>query len=99
MASFQKDVNYQASVASLVVAGIPSINQVPYDTTIDTEAQKAQLEKDLQYFIGFLQSVEKKLSNEKFVQNAKPEVIAMEQKKQADAMAKIKTIEESLKLL
>jgi valyl-tRNA synthetase len=69
------------------------------DTTIDTEAQKAQLEKDLQYFIGFLQSVEKKLSNEKFVQNAKPEVIAMEQKKQADAMAKIKTIEESLKLL
>jgi valyl-tRNA synthetase len=57
------------------------------------------VEKDLQYFIGFLQSVEKKLSNEKFVQNAKPEVIAMEQKKQADAMAKIKTIEESLKLL
>jgi hypothetical protein len=36
MGSFQKDINYQASVASLVVAGIPSINQVPYNTTIDT---------------------------------------------------------------
>jgi valyl-tRNA synthetase len=82
-----------------LVVGVDKLYVLLNDTTIDTDAQKAQLEKDLQYFIGFLQSVEKKLSNEKFVQNAKPEVIAMEQKKQADAMAKIKTIEESLKLL
>ena len=82
-----------------LVVGVDKLYVLLNDTTIDTEAQKAQLEKDLQYFVGFLQSVEKKLSNEKFVQNAKPEVIAMEQKKQADAMAKIKTIEESLKLL
>ena len=41
-------------------------------------------------------SVEKKLTNERFVQNAKPEVLAMEQKKKADAEARIKTIEESL---
>jgi valyl-tRNA synthetase len=82
-----------------LVVGVDKLYVLLNDTTIDTESQKAQLEKDLQYFIGFLQSVEKKLSNEKFVQNAKPEVIAMEQKKQADAMAKIKTIEESLKLL
>jgi valyl-tRNA synthetase len=82
-----------------IVVGVDKLYVLLNDTTIDTDAQKAQLEKDLQYFIGFLQSVEKKLSNEKFVQNAKPEVIAMEQKKQADAMAKIKTIEESLKLL
>jgi valyl-tRNA synthetase len=61
-----------------------------------TEAQKAQLEKDLQYFVGFLQSVEKKLSNENFVQNAKPDVLAIEQKKKADALARIQTIEESL---
>ena len=45
---------------------------------------------------GFLESVEKKLANEKFVQNAKPEVIAIEQKKKADALARIQTIEESL---
>jgi valyl-tRNA synthetase len=43
-----------------------------------------------------LESVEKKLANEKFVQNAKPEVIAIEQKKKADALARIQTIEESL---
>jgi valyl-tRNA synthetase len=66
---------------------------------IDTSAQKAQLEKDLAYQKGFLLSVEKKLSNERFVQNAKPEILAAEQKKLADATAKIKTIEESLHLL
>ena len=41
----------------------------------------------------------KKLSNERFVQNAKPEVVAIEQKKKADAEARIKTIEESLETL
>ena len=45
---------------------------------------------------GFLVSVSKKLDNEKFVQNAKPEVLAIEQKKKADALARIQTIEESL---
>lgn len=63
---------------------------------LDTSAQKEQLEKDLVYLKGFLQSVEKKLANEKFVQNAKPEVIETERKKKADAEAKIRVIEESL---
>ena len=63
---------------------------------IDTAAQKEQLEKDLAYFKGFLQSVEKKLSNERFVQNAKPEIIELERKKKSDAETKIKSIEESL---
>jgi valyl-tRNA synthetase len=63
---------------------------------VDTKIQKEQLEKDLEYLKGFLQSVEKKLSNERFVQNAKPEVIELEQKKKADAVAKIKIIENSL---
>jgi valyl-tRNA synthetase len=58
--------------------------------------QKAELEKDLAYQKGFLESVMKKLGNERFVANAKPEVIAAEQKKKADAEARIKTIEESL---
>ncbi|MFA6150103.1 MAG: valine--tRNA ligase [Chitinophagaceae bacterium] len=69
------------------------------NVTIDTAAQKEQLQKDLDYQKGFLMSVEKKLSNEKFVANAKPEILASEQKKQSDALAKIKTIEESLSLL
>lgn len=63
---------------------------------IDNSSQKEQLEKDLEYLKGFLVSVDKKLGNEKFVQNAKPEVVAMEQKKRADAEAKIRAIEESL---
>lgn len=66
---------------------------------LDTTSQKEQLLKDLEYYRGFLGSVEKKLSNEKFVQNAKPEVVAMEQKKKADAEEKIIAIEESLKTL
>lgn len=66
---------------------------------LDTDAIKERLMKDLSYEQNFLASVMKKLSNEKFVQNAKPEIIALERKKQADAEARIKTIEESLKSL
>jgi len=67
--------------------------------TVDRDAQRAQLEKELAYQKGFLESVMKKLGNERFVQNAKPEVVNIERKKQADAEAKIKTLEESLALL
>ncbi|HRA10435.1 MAG TPA: valine--tRNA ligase [Chitinophagaceae bacterium] len=63
---------------------------------LDTSSQKQQLQKDLDYLKGFLISVDKKLSNEKFVQNAKPEVIEIERKKKADAEEKIKVIEGSL---
>lgn len=66
------------------------------ETTLDTASQKEELLKDLEYFKGFLIAVDKKLGNQKFVQNAKPEVVALEQKKRADAEAKIKAIEESL---
>lgn len=66
------------------------------EAQLDTASQKDQLRKDLDYLKGFLQSVEKKLSNERFVQNAKPEVVDIEKKKKADAEAKIKAIEESL---
>ena len=66
------------------------------ENELDTTAQKNQLLKDLEYQKGFLLSVEKKLSNERFVQNAKPEVVEIEKKKKADAEAKIKAIEESL---
>lgn len=66
---------------------------------VNTDAQREQMQKELEYLQGFLQSVEKKLSNERFVQNAKAEVVDAEKKKQSDAMAKIKAIEESLSLL
>ena len=66
------------------------------DKELDTATLKDDLLKDLEHQKGFLASVEKKLSNERFVQNAKPEVIALEQKKKADAEARIRTINESL---
>ncbi|WP_300599094.1 valine--tRNA ligase [Niabella sp.] len=68
-------------------------------TELDTSIQKEQLEKDLVYLQGFLASVEKKLGNERFVQNAKPEVVEIERRKKADAEEKIKAIEESLAAL
>ena len=66
------------------------------DNELDTTSQKEQLLKDLEYLKGFLSSVEKKLTNERFVQNAKPEVVEIERRKKADAEEKIKAIEESL---
>lgn len=69
------------------------------ETQVDPAAQKAQLEKDLEYQKGFLVSVEKKLANERFVQNAKPEVVDAERQKKTDCEAKIQAIEESLKSL
>ena len=68
-------------------------------TAIDTTAQKEMLTKEIDYLKGFLASVEKKLSNERFVQNAKSEVVDIERKKKADAEEKIKSLEESLAAL
>ena len=53
--------------------------------------------KELHYLKGFLASVNKKLENERFVQNAKPEVVDLERRKKEDAEIKIKALEESLK--
>ena len=69
------------------------------EQVLDTATQKEQLQKELDYQKGFLISVEKKLSNERFVQNAKPEVVDIERKKKADAEEKIKALEESLQSL
>lgn len=66
---------------------------------VNPEMQRTKMQDELNYLKGFLVSVDKKLSNERFVQNAKPEIIDNERKKQADAEAKIKTLEESLSLL
>lgn len=66
---------------------------------VNPATQKEHMLKDLEYYKGFLAVVEKKLSNDRFIQNAKPEVIELERKKKADAEARIKAIEESLSLL
>jgi len=72
---------------------------VPLANNIDAGAEKERLSKELEYNKGFLKSVQAKLANERFVQNAKPELIELEKKKQADAEAKIRALEEQLKAL
>ncbi len=69
---------------------------IPITGNIDVEAEIAKLTEELNYTQGFLKSVQIKLSNEKFVANAKPEIIENERKKEADALAKIATIEQSI---
>ncbi|MGJ8735135.1 valine--tRNA ligase [Zobellia laminariae] len=69
---------------------------VPMSGAIDVEAEIKKIEEELKYTNGFLKSVQKKLSNERFVSNAPEKVITMERQKQADAEAKIETLEKSL---
>ena len=69
---------------------------VPMSDKVDVEAELAKLEEELKYTQGFLASVNKKLSNERFVNNAPEKVVAMERKKAADAEQKIKVIEEQI---
>jgi valyl-tRNA synthetase len=64
--------------------------------SFDAEAEREKLQTELDYTIGFKKSVEKKLANERFVQNAKPEIVDREREKLADAESKIKAIEEAL---
>ncbi len=63
---------------------------------IDAHAEKKKIEEEINYYKGFIASVEKKLSNEKFVANAKPEIIDNERKKMADGLSKLQSLEESL---
>ena len=72
---------------------------VPLEGAINVEEELKKLQAELDYAIGFLKSVEKKLSNERFVANAPEAVVAAERKKQADAQSKIKTLEESIAAL
>ena len=72
---------------------------VPMEGRIDAEAERAKLRRDLEYYEGFLASVMKKLSNERFVQSAPEKVVANERAKQADAEAKIAAIREQLEAL
>ena len=72
---------------------------VPMGDNIDKEAEIAKLEKDLAYQQGFLATVMKKLSNERFVSSAPAQVVANEQNKRRDAEAKIAAIEAQLQAL
>ncbi|SMP32009.1 valine--tRNA ligase [Chryseobacterium profundimaris] len=72
---------------------------IPLSENLDLGEEKAKTEEELKYLKGFLVSVDKKLSNEKFVANAKPEIVEIERRKQKDALDKIAILEEKLKSL
>ena len=69
---------------------------IPITGNINIEEEIQKLNEELKYTEGFLKSVQIKLSNEKFVANAKPEIIQNERNKEADALAKIETLKASL---
>lgn len=69
---------------------------VPFGDNVDVAAEREKLQEELVYTKGFLQSVQKKLSNERFVNNAPEQVVAVEKKKAADAVEKISILENKL---
>tara|TARA_B110000090_G_scaffold128877_1_gene142441 strand:- start:8791 stop:11421 length:2631 start_codon:yes stop_codon:yes gene_type:complete len=95
------DVNYVDSKVEGALSFRVKSNEyfIPFGDEIDVVAEKEKLEEELKYTKGFLMSVQKKLSNERFVNNAPDQVITNERKKEADALAKIETLETSLKFL
>lgn len=72
---------------------------IPLTGNVDIEAERQRISKEVDYLKGFLKSVDAKLSNERFIQNAKPEIIDNERKKKADAEAKISILQENLQSL
>jgi valyl-tRNA synthetase len=72
---------------------------IPMEGHIDLAAERTRVEKELEYAQGFRESVQRKLGNEKFAQNAKPDVLERERQKLADAEAKITALEQALAAL
>lgn len=86
------------ATAAKFIAGTTTY-EVPLADMIDTEAERAKLAKEIDYLKGFKASIEKKLSNERFVAKAPAAVVEGERKKLADAEAKIARLTDSLQAL
>ncbi len=89
-----ENADKQENSFSFIVNGVEFF--VPFGESIDVEAEIAKIEEELKYTKGFLISVQKKLQNEKFVSGAPEQVVANEKKKEADALNKIKLLEEKM---
>ncbi len=94
-------ISFSTTPANSFISIVSGKEKILIETNIeiDTAAQKEKLLKDLNYLKGFLNSIDKKLSNDRFVQNARAEVIELERKKKLDAESKIHAIEQSLSSL
>lgn len=91
------DAAKDAAAASFMVG--TQQYDVPLQGNIDVEAEKERIKKDIDYYEGFLASVMKKLSNERFVSKAPAAVIEGERRKQADAESKLETLRAALAAL
>ncbi len=92
--SCERNVEMPGEAFTFVLSGAEYA--IPFSEDVDVEGQIAKLKDELSYTEGFLKSVEKKLSNERFVNNAPEQVVATEKKKQQDAESKISLIREKL---
>ena len=107
IANYQLSIIKMANLSAINVVAEKSPNSasfligtteyaVPLGSLIDVEAERKKLLTELEHLQGFLASIEKKLSNERFVQNAPAAVVDMERKKLADTQQKIASINETL---
>jgi valyl-tRNA synthetase len=106
--SFKETILSKANVSELIfeapidsknmISDLVGLDKVYIDLglTIDVEAEKLKLEEEIKYYKGFIISVEKKLSNERFVQNAQADIVEKERQKLADGIEKLKNLEEYL---
>ena len=99
--SFDSSIISDFEFANQVISGVRSIRKeknISFKVSIDlyVKDEIIKLQTELEYVEGFLLSVQKKLSNSRFVDNAPEKVIQVERNKQSDAMAKIKAIKDSL---
>ena len=94
ISSVEKVEEKDATAAGFLVGAVEYA--VKMEGRINVEEEIAKMEKEIVYLQGFLKGVNAKLSNERFVANAKPEIVENERKKKADAEGKIAVLEESI---
>ncbi|MBP7184369.1 MAG: valine--tRNA ligase [Saprospiraceae bacterium] len=94
LSSFQQTTNYQGKGITFVCD--TDKFHIDYEIKVDVESERKRLSEEIQYTKGFIQSILKKLENEKFVSNAPPAVIDSERKKLSDGQARLSLLEKSL---
>jgi valyl-tRNA synthetase len=94
---FSPDLTKPKASASALVKGTEIF--VPLEGLIDLDKERERIQKEIKKTEGFLKSVESKLSNEKFVENAPDEVVERERQKKADAQSDIEKLKQSLENL
>ncbi len=72
---------------------------IPFGNQFDVDAEKTKIRKEIDHLNGFLKGVRGKLSNDRFVQNAPPQVVELERKKESDAIDKLKVLQGKMELL